>query len=89
MFVTDNDTRRMLVYNLDGKYLRSFKFQKNAMYKKIYNFDKQNLICYNFSSSNDGQSFAIISKQDGSITQEIQIPFEEIKSIYIFLRECY
>ena len=87
MFVTDNVTRRMLVYNLDGKYLRSFKFQKNAMYKKIYNFDKQNLICYNFSSSNDGQSFAIISKQDGSITQEIQIPFEEIKTIYIFLRD--
>ncbi|WP_350456890.1 6-bladed beta-propeller [Macellibacteroides fermentans] len=87
MFVTDNVTRRMLVYNLDGKYQRSFKFQKNAMYKKIYNFDKQNLICYNFSSSNDGQSFAIISKQDGSITQEIQIPFEEIKSIYIFLRD--
>ena len=87
MFVTDNVTRRMLVYNLDGKYQRSFKFQKNAMYKKIYNFDKQNLICYNFSSSNDGQSFAIISKQDGSITQEIQIPFEEIKTIYIFLRD--
>ena len=87
MFVTDNVTRRMLVYNLDGKYLRSFKFQKNAMYKKIYNFDKQNLICYNFSSSNEGQSFAIISKQDGSITQEIQIPFEEIKTIYIFLRD--
>ncbi len=87
MFVTDNVTRRMLVYNLDGKYLRSFKFQKNAMYKKIYNFDKQNLICYNFNSSNDGQSFAIISKQDGSITQEIQIPFEEIKTIYIFLRD--
>ena len=87
MFVTDNVTRRMLVYNLDGKYKRSFKFQKDAMYKKIYNFDKQNLICYNFSSSNDGQSFAIISKQDGSITQEIQIPFEEIKSIYIFLRD--
>ena len=87
MFVTDNETRKMFVYNLDGKYLRSFKFQKNAMYKKIYNFDKQNLICYNFNSSNDGQSFAIISKQDGSITQEIQIPFEEIKSIYIFLRD--
>ena len=87
MFVTDNVSRRMLVYNLDGKYLRSFKFQKNAMYKKIYNFDKQNLICYDFSSSNEGQSFAIISKQDGSITQEIQIPFEEIKTIYIFLRD--
>lgn len=87
MFVTDNETRKMFVYNLDGKYKRSFKFQKNAMYKKIYNFDKQNLICYNFSSSNEGQSFAIISKQDGSITQEIQIPFEEIKTIYIFLRD--
>ena len=87
MFVTDNETRKMFVYNLDGKYQRSFKFQKNAMYKKIYNFDKQNLICYNFNSSNDGQSFAIISKQDGSITQEIQIPFEEIKTIYITLRD--
>lgn len=87
MFVTDNETRKMFVYNLDGKYKRSFKFPQNAMYKKIYNFDKQNLICYNFSSSNEGQSFAIISKQDGSITQEIQIPFEEIKTIYITLRD--
>lgn len=87
MFVTDNTARRMLVYNLNGKYKRSFKFQNNAMYKKIYNFDKQNLICYNFSSSNQGQSFAIISKQDGSITQEIQIPFEEKKTIFITLRD--
>jgi hypothetical protein len=87
MFVTDNETRKMFVYNLDGKYKRSFKFPQNAMYKKIYNFDKQNLICYNFSSSNEGQSFAIISKQDGSITQEIQIPFEEIKTIYITSRD--
>ncbi|MFV0585029.1 MAG: 6-bladed beta-propeller [Parabacteroides gordonii] len=87
MYVIDNVARRMLVYNLDGKYKRSFKFQKNAMYKKSYNFDKQNLICYNFSSSNQGQSFAIISKQDGSITREIQIPFEEQKTIYITLRD--
>ncbi|RHJ85303.1 6-bladed beta-propeller [Parabacteroides sp. AM08-6] len=86
MFVTDNVTRRMLVYNLDGKYKRSFKFP-NAMYKKIYNFDKQNLICYNSSSNNQGQSFAIISKQDGGITQEIQIPFEEKKTILITLRD--
>lgn len=87
MYVIDNVAKRMLVYNLDGKYKRSFKFQKNAMYKKSYNFDKQNLICYNFSSSNEGQSFAVVSKQDGSITQEIQIPFEEKKTIYIFLRD--
>lgn len=87
IFVIDNMAKRMLVYNLDGKYKRSFNFQKNAMYKKSYNFDKQNLICYNFSTSNQGQSFAIISKQDGSITREIQVPFEEQKTIYITLRD--
>lgn len=87
MFVTDNSARRMLIYDLDGKYKRSFKFPENTMYKKIYNFDKQNLICYNFSSDNQGQSFTIISKQDGSITQEIHIPFEKKKTVLITLRD--
>ena len=87
MFIIDNSAKRMLIYDLEGKYKRSFKFPENTMYERIYNFDKQNLICYNFSPSNQGQPFTIISKQDGSITQEIQIPYEEKKSITITLKD--
>ncbi|MFV0397826.1 MAG: BF3164 family lipoprotein [Bacteroidales bacterium] len=87
MFVIDNSAKRMLIYDLEGKFKRSFKFPENTMYKKIFNFDKQNLICYNFSPSNQGTPFTIISKQDGSITQEIQIPFEEKKTITITLKD--
>ncbi|GAB1360544.1 6-bladed beta-propeller [Porphyromonadaceae bacterium] len=87
MFVIDNSAKRMLIYNLEGKFKRSFKFPENTMYKKIFNFDKQNLICYNFSPSNQGTLFTIISKQDGRITQEIQIPYEEKRTITITLKD--
>jgi hypothetical protein len=61
------------------------------MYSAMYNFDRENLICHDGRDDNStsltilnaGQSFMIVSKQDGSITKEIQIPFEEKKSIVV------
>jgi cytochrome oxidase Cu insertion factor (SCO1/SenC/PrrC family) len=93
IFVNDVSGKKILVYDLDGKFNRSFKHQHTTKYYNIYNFDRENLICYenppinNNDGSTDykGQSFMIISKQDGSITKEIQIPFEEKKSIWAVL----
>jgi hypothetical protein len=48
----------------------------------MYNFDRENLLCYDgsFDYNNEGsmQPFLLISKQDGSITREIQIPYQEM-----------
>ena len=81
IFVNDIGARRILVYDLDGNYKRSFKHKEGAMYDRIYNFDRENLICYDGFVGNDGmapkQSFMIISKQDGIITHEIDISYEE------------
>jgi hypothetical protein len=77
MFVCDSYTRKMLVYDLDGNFKRSFKHREDARYETVYPFDRENLICHDNSTRNRGQSFLIVSKQDGSITKDIQIPFEE------------
>ena len=45
MFVNSHSTRRILVYDLYGKFKRSFPHKEGGMYNKIYNYDKEHLIC--------------------------------------------
>jgi hypothetical protein len=87
MFVCDSYTRKMLVYDLDGNFKRSFKHKEDARYETVYSFDRENLICHDNSTRNKGQSFMTVSKQDGSITGDIQIPFEEKKFPWLSARD--
>ena len=83
ILVNDHSIRKILVYDLYGKFKRSFNHKEEAEYDEIYNYDRENLICKDGSYRaymENVQSFVIISKQDGSITKEIQIPFEQKKS---------
>jgi hypothetical protein len=69
MFV--NDTKKIVVYDLHGKYKRSF----SSSFGKLYNFDSESFICHDTSfdiEETDKSPFVIISKQDGSIIKEIQ-----------------
>ena len=84
MFVNDPSIRRILVYDLLGKFKRSFKHSvestgnpfNTSYYTEIFNYDKNNLICY--AQNNDkSKTFVLISKKDGSITNEIKIPCKE------------
>jgi hypothetical protein len=81
MFVNDMISRRILIYDLDGNFKRSFRHKEGALFVNVYNFDRENLLCHdsNFDYDNKGSMhpFLLISKQDGSITKEIQIPFEK------------
>jgi hypothetical protein len=91
MFVNSHSTRRILVYDLDGNFKRSFKHKENAMYDNIHHFDQGNLICHDcfydvFGTANE-LSFLIVSKQDGSIIKEIQIPFEKKKLTQVLRRD--
>ena len=76
IFVSDIMTRKIIVYDLYGKYKRSFKPKEGTLsYNVVFNYDRDNLICYD--RFNKETPFFLVSKQDGSITKEIKIPFKE------------
>jgi hypothetical protein len=77
LFVDDYYPGKIVVYDLYGNFKRSFKHKDGARYANVYDFDRDNLICHDDSYLNQGQSFMIVSKQDGSITEEIQTPFDK------------
>ena len=88
IFVNDPSVSKIYVYDLFGEYKRSFEHKNGLFYNNIYNFDRDHLIC------NDGNRdfgdekknmFLIISKQNGSIVREIQIPYNEQKSTILMV----
>jgi len=80
MFVNDILGKKIVVYDLYGNFKRSFKHKNGTdsqFYSDIFNYDRQHLICYD--EYDKELPFVLISKQDGSIIQEIKIPFKEKK----------
>ena len=82
MFV--NDIQRIIVYDLYGKFSRSFAKEGGARNRNmlIHNFDKENLICQASTTQIDNNSteslpFVIMSKKDGSIVKDIRIQFKQ------------
>ena len=78
LYVNDIFKSKILVYNLSGKFKRSFPYKGNGdgrYYTDMFNYDKDHLICYD--EYNKTGSFFLISKQDGSIYKEIKIPFKK------------
>ncbi len=91
MFVNSHSTRRILVYDLFGNFKRSFRHKEGALYNKIYNYDKEHLICQEdyfptYDSESNRNSIFIISKQDGSI-KEVEIPFKKKISTIMMLQD--
>jgi hypothetical protein len=69
--------RKIVVYDLYGKFKRNLVHKDGIFYTDIFNYDEDHLICY--EKYNKKRSFVLISKQDGSIAKEIKIPFKEKK----------
>jgi sugar lactone lactonase YvrE len=81
IYVHSHSGRKIQVYDLYGEFKRSIQYKKNTngmFYTDIFNYDGDNLICYD--EYNEEIAFVLISKQDGSITKEIKIPFKEKKA---------
>lgn len=93
MFVVDYPGRKVLVYDLQGNYKRSFKFADDSYYSYTYNYDKNHLITFKGYSpqfENENSCHVLISKQDGSVVREIGLPFKEIATpVYIGAHEQY
>ncbi|MDD4419858.1 MAG: 6-bladed beta-propeller [Bacteroides graminisolvens] len=75
---------KILVYDLYGSFKRVLNLDREV--SSVFNYDKHNLICYDMSDyHNKGKDrtrsyHVIISKQDGSVTREIFIPFKTINT---------
>ena len=87
IFVNCTSMKKIFVYDLFGNFKRSFKHTEGTEYLDVFNYDKDHLIRYDISGyykngQNKGNQayHAIISKQDGSTTRNITIPFDVIKA---------
>ena len=87
LFVNCLTSKKILVYDLSGNFKRSFAHIENVRYKDVFNYDSDNLIAYNeMAQYNFGQNkgdepyHMILSKQNGSVSQYISIPFDVIKA---------
>jgi hypothetical protein len=79
IFVNDHQSKKIFVYDLSGKFKRSFKHKEGSTFDPIYIFDQNNLICIDYIGDFYEElrnKFFIISKHDGSVTNEIYIPYE-------------
>ncbi|MDR1154045.1 MAG: 6-bladed beta-propeller [Bacteroidales bacterium] len=87
MFINDMPAKKILVYDLYGKFKRVFKHKvdSKSYFSDIFNYDGDHLICYD--QFNEEIPFVLISKQDGSITKEIKIPFNNKKSLVHHFRD--
>jgi hypothetical protein len=86
LFVHDYSPSKILVYDLSGNFMRSFKYNNEddtLKYSGLKNYDREHLIGYDATGDyHEARQFyhAIISKQDGSIVRKIQVPFKEKKT---------
>ena len=86
LYVNSTPSKKILVYDLFGNFKRSLNYVQGAEFMDVFNYDENSLICYDMSDyHNKGKDrskayHVILSKQDGSITREIFIPFKTINA---------
>lgn len=83
MFVVDYPVRVVLVYDLYGNYKRKFEFADESYYNFLYNYDRDHLLCFKSylpAIESEQSCHILVSKLDGSITQNVQLPYEEIET---------
>lgn len=84
IFINNHYSGKIIVYDLEGNFKRSFKQRENYFYDEIGIFDKDRLICHDGYLSFDKEEtkrnfFMLVSKQDGSI-EELAIPYDQLKT---------
>ena len=86
LFVVDY-TKKILTYDLSGNFKRSFKFADNSHYDDVFDYDREHLITYKkyygTPEENRQACHILFSKQDGSVTRAIPLPFDIIKAPFV------
>ncbi|MCD7711261.1 MAG: 6-bladed beta-propeller [Firmicutes bacterium] len=92
LLVCDALENKIMMYDLEGNFKRRFSLDPEIDYHGIFSFDRDHLIINEITFDyeygvKDTPSFLILSKQDGSLTRTINIPFHEKKSFLIIVPE--
>ena len=74
------------VYDLYGNLKRNIKYKDNVSNINMYNYNEDNLILYNNPAQIE-QSIFVVSKQDGSVVDKIEIPFIQEKETTVVQRD--
>ncbi|MBR4380858.1 MAG: 6-bladed beta-propeller [Bacteroidaceae bacterium] len=87
LIVNDPTIKKILVYDLEGNFKRSFKHSNEHKFVNVKGFDRDYLVCYDENIFMDAEKAEIdnsrsyhflVSKQDGSIVQEIAVPYKKL-----------
>lgn len=83
MYINDTMKKTILVYDLTGRFKRSFQCEEDFGLDYLHNFDDEYLLCAMNVWGNEGKPgkslLALISKQDGSIAGRFEIPYKAKK----------
>lgn len=93
IYVNNHYSKKIIVYDLNGNFKRSFNQAEMKLYDPIGNLSEDYLICHDdyfeFGKPDLKRNcFLVISKNDGSIIKEIEIPYEEKKSMVIIKHDA-
>lgn len=83
LYISDYPARKIMVYDLQGAFKRSFSFADTSYYSFISDYDRDHLICfkgYPPAMENEQSCHILVSKHDGSVAREIEIPFKEVET---------
>ena len=89
VFINDAGSAKMVIYDLQGNFKRSFAHRDGGYYMTAVSYDSNHLIVYDASQMSKGGEprdknyYLIISKADGSVTDEVPLPYETIKSTVV------
>lgn len=85
LFINDPFIKKVIVYDLSGKFKRSFPHQEQGIPDEIFNFNDKSFVCQinYFGTSAPQAEFAVISKHDGQIIDKIIIDYKAHKSTEI------
>ena len=83
MYINDTMKKTISVYDLTGRFKRSFRCEGDLSLDYLHNFDDEYLLCAVNVRVNEGESgkslLALISKQDGSISGRFEITYKAKK----------
>jgi hypothetical protein len=86
VFILDRTSRKIVVYNDQGIWLRAFRFPSDLIFEEINNFDNNTLLAYHehlYGQILHKQPYMLISKKDGAITSKLNINREKANpSVY-------
>lgn len=93
MFINNHYSKKVVVYDLLGNFKRSFKQKEGTLYDPIGDLGLDYLICHDdyfdfYKPDLKRNCFLVVSKQDGAIEGEIEIPYNDKKSMLIIERDA-